>query len=371
MTSAINRIKGQVVYFYAIDVAYDMVRTPIRSVLGHPVAAVSPSTERRAPREEFFYKPMTVKLPAQEGQAPWGRVSIQRELRLFTVGAISIRCTVAFEVDSLARLNRYESLLVDGLPLQSHVLKLAGQVSEELASVYIDRVARPRIDESYTTFCIESPGVLDGLSPDAVTWLRNNAPAVAGLLNFEPNPDKLSTLEIQDTLGRPLSYYRHDLAVLDWEVGLLLDEPGQFEPALHIIELANVQLAELGAYDRLLDAGLQRAYRDLSAGGILSRSRILTALRELRVDLARLSDEMSNTTKFIGDWHVARLYQCLSERYHLADWRRTVDEKQKTLDELYQILKQDRINVWMMVLEVAIVALFVIEVVRIFVTGAG
>jgi hypothetical protein len=62
------------------------------------------------------------------------------------------------------------------------------------------------------------------------------------------------------------------------------------------------------------------------------------------------------------DWHLARIYQGLSARFHLAEWHKTVDEKLKTLDDIYQILQQDRNSRWMFVLEAAIVLLFVIDI---------
>jgi hypothetical protein len=69
--------------------------------------------------------------------------------------------------------------------------------------------------------------------------------------------------------------------------------------------------------------------------GMRSRGDIMRELREIRVDLARSSDELSNITKFFGDWHLARIYQNISARFHLADWHRTLEEKLKTLDSLY------------------------------------
>src|SRR5439155_979149 len=83
-------------------------------------------------------------------------------------------------------------------------------------------------------------------------------------------------------------------------------------------------------------------------------------LREIRVDLARLSDELSNITKFFGDWHLARIYENISARFHLGDWHRTIDEKLKTLANLYQLLQHDQTNRWMLMLEATIVLLFVI-----------
>jgi len=127
--------------------------------------------------------------------------------------------------------------------------------------------------------------------------------------------------------------------------------------------LANLQLAELEAYDRILDESLVRAYRDLTARSSRARATILRELREIRIDLARFSDELSNITKFFGDWHLARIYENISARFHLADWHKTIDGKLRTLDDLYQLLNSDQTNRWMLILEVTIVLLFIIDVV--------
>jgi uncharacterized Rmd1/YagE family protein len=95
----------------------------------------------------------------------------------------------------------------------------------------------------------------------------------------------------------------------------------------------------------------------------------LEDLREIRIDLARLSDELSNITKFFGDWHLARIYQGLAARFHLADWHKAIDEKLKTLDDLYQLLQADRNHRTMLILEMTIVLLFIIDVVMLFKGG--
>jgi hypothetical protein len=129
------------------------------------------------------------------------------------------------------------------------------------------------------------------------------------------------------------------------------------------MELCNLQLAELEAYDRILDDALERAYRDLSKPKVWRRADLTRELREIRIDLARFSDELSNITKFFGDWHLARIYENVSARFHLADWHRVIDEKVKMLDNLYQLLQHDRINRWMLILEMTIVLLFVIDLI--------
>ena len=104
-----------------------------------------------------------------------------------------------------------------------------------------------------------------------------------------------------------------------------------------------------------------RAYR--------KRREMLFELREIRIDLARYSDELSNITKFFGDWHLARVYETISSRFHLGEWHRGVNEKLKTLDNLYQLLQHDQSNRWMLVLEAMIVVLFILDLIMIFSSG--
>src|SRR5260370_42043601 len=93
------------------------------------------------------------------------------------------------------------------------------------------------------------------------------------------------------------------------------------------------------------------------------RNVVMRELCEIRMDLAGFSDEMSNITKFFGDWHLARIYENISARFHLSDWHRTIDDKLQTLEDLYQLLNHDRTNRWMLLLEVTIVLLFMIDLV--------
>jgi hypothetical protein len=200
----------------------------------------------------------------------------------------------------------------------------------------------------------------------AEEWLSANRRDVAALLTEEPDPKHLSDQEAEESTGKYFSYYERDLVVMDWDAALVIDEPRYFDEVLYIMELANLQLAELEAYDRLLDAAVDRSYRDLSVTRFRGAPGVQRELREIRVDLARLSDELSNITKFFGDWHLARIYKGLADRFHLSDWHRTIDEKLKTLDNLYQILRSDQNNRTMIILEAMIVLLFIIDLVVLF-----
>jgi hypothetical protein len=302
-------------------------------------------------------------LPTIEKQTRQGLTTIKRAVKVFSVGAISIQIRVPFEIDRLEDLVSLYDFGIGNGSLDAEVNDLSEEVRKELEPLCIRPVSQLGKGESYVVFCIyEVPTSADGTGNRTEDWFLANRRQIGALLAQEQNAARLSEQEINESTERYLSYYDNDLVVVDWNAALVVGEQAGLDEILHVIELSNVQLLELGAYDRVLDVSLEQAYRDLDRCGVALRREVQRNLREIRVDLARLSDELLNTTKFFGDWHLARIYQTLSGRFHLGDWHNIIDVKLKTLGELYQLLHQDWINFWMVVLEATIVLLFVIDV---------
>lgn len=369
------RYSGRIAYLYAFDIAYEMSRAPLEKLCGQSVAQFQVDTNKRAPRQLFFYRPQMVQLPALERMGPHGAMRVERQVKIFPIGAISITMNLAFDVPGLGELVKYHDLrYAGGGSMHEDVMVTMEEVRRELGPHLVRPVEKPADEEAYTVFCITSSldgmteGGEDGEHVTAEGWLEANRRQVAAVLTEEPDLVHLSSQEAEESTSRYLSYYDHDLVVVDWDAALIVDEPRYIDEMVYLMELSNLQLAELEAYDRMLDVVMDRAYRDLAVRGLAkwSGNRTLAELREIRVDLARLSDELQNITKFFGDWHLARIYQAVSGRFHLAEWHKTIDEKLKTLGDLYQLLQADRNNRYMLVLEVLIVLLFVVDLVLIF-----
>jgi hypothetical protein len=358
--------RGEVAYIFSFDLAYDIRREAVPTLLGQPMQEYAIGQSKRSPKRLFFYQPQTVCLPPVQRQVGGQTVEIRRTVKLYTVGALSVQVRVPFQAQGLADLVNYHDLAFADGTLANEVKELAEAARKELADVFIRPVETLGEGEAYTVFCLHGlPAGPDGQIVNAQDWLHANQRAVAGVLTQEEDAAYLSEQEAAETTDQFLSYYEDDLVVVDWDAALVVEDPDDLEDILHIMELANVQLAELAAYDLTLDSVLDASYRQMAHWTRRTGSRTRRDLREIHVDLARLSDELGNTTKFFGDWHMARIYQCLAGRFHLDDWRRFIDEKLRTLGDLYEAAQQDRFNQWMFALEVSIVVLFVIDLVLI------
>ncbi len=356
--------RGEVVYIYAYDIAYDIKNEPVEKVLTQPTKDYLVGPSKRIPRQMFFYRPRMAEFAPEKRVLRNGQtVEIRKSVKIFGVGAMTVQVRVPFAVDRLEDLVGYHDLRFTERRLEEEVAEFAESVRKDLAPYCVRPVQALMQAEAYTVFCLTClPGVA-GQGVRAEDWLTANRRRVAALLMQEENAEALSEQEVCESTGLFLSYYGDDLVVVDWDSAIVVGQQDALDDVLHIMELANVQLVELAAYDRVLDEALQLAYSDVNRQKVRSTGAMLLNLRELRIDLARLSDELSNITKFFGDWHLAKTHRNLADRFHLADWQRVIGEKTRTLDGLYQILLQNRFNSWMFVLEVTIVLLFIIDLV--------
>jgi hypothetical protein len=313
-----------------------------------------------------------VRLPPLERFGPHGPLRLERTVKLLPVGAISITVRVPFEVERIEDLVVYHDLRFnDGVWLYDEVRDLAEQVRRELAGYYVRPVQQLGEEEAYTVFCINGPLKLeDGSVVGAEEWMQANRRAIAGLLTEERDPSCLSWQEAEESSGKYFSYYENDIVIIDWDAAVIVDEPRYFDEVLYIMELANLQLAELEAYDRILDDAVERSYRDMAAASRfwrLNTGPVQRELREIRIDLARLSDELSNITKFFGDWHLARVYLAARERFYLDQWRSSVERRLGQLDQLYGVVQSEVYGQRMFWLELLIVIFFAIDLLAIFV----
>ena len=249
--------------------------------------------------------------------------------------------------------------LENGQTLDTVALKLCAEVCDSLRDLMVGRTEFPPPPEAYTVFCLTD---LAG-AKDVNRWLGEQRREVAGLLT-ETAADQLSEAQVAEVLRIQRSFENTDLAVIDWDAALVVDLTGYVDDVLYALELANLQLEEFRVMDRRLDTYLDRAYDDLERrrlplfGGA---TKTLRHLRRFRVDVAKLTDEVTHITKFFGDWHLARVYLGARDRFYLDQWRASVEQRLAQLDKLYSVVHTEVNEQRMLWLEVIIVIFFAMD----------
>lgn len=354
-------MQGEVVYFYAFDVANEISTAGVREILGQTPTPLDIRSDSTYPKDVPLYKPLSISLPALEAKLG-GPVRIV--IHVFDVGVVNVSMRVAFDVPALADLIPYHNpLLAGGESFDQAAQRICVDVCRSLRN-HLVRGADPTLPEAYTIFCLTELGA----ETDASAWCLRERRHVAGLLTETP-AERLSDAQVDETLRINRSFARGDLAIIDWDASLVIDSDGYVEDVLYVLELANLQLEEFRVMDRRLDRYLERAYEDVERrrfpifGG---SNRITRSLRRLRMDVAKLTDEVTHITKFLGDWHLARIYLGARDRFYLDQWRQSVEQRIGQLDELYRVLHAETSELRMLWLEIAIVVLFVIDVAALF-----
>jgi hypothetical protein len=356
-------MKGEVVYLYAFDVANEIVTNKVQEILGRKPVAFEVRKDRPFPRDVPLYRPLTIEPPPLPGKLHGQPV--RGRIRVYEVGVVSIVMRVGFEASSLRDLLSFHNpRLENGQTLDQVSRELCDQVFHNLRNFMI-RSSSPSEPEAYTIFCLTDLGG----ATDVPRWLTEERRNVAGLLS-ETDPARLSEAQVAEVLRLNRSFESTDLVVIDWDAALVVDLSGYMDDVVYTLELANLQLEEFRMMDQTLDRYLNSAYDDLARrrfsllGG---DPKVLRVLRRLRVDLTKLADEVTHITKFLGDWHLARIFMAARERFYLDQWRTSVDQRLAQLDRLYSVVHAEINERRMFWLEIIIVIFFAIELVGTFV----
>ncbi len=359
---------GEVIFQRIFDLGGTLHMPQARKCLGDLAAlgrGVQPS--RAAPEYMNYTAPIAIDLTSlhldlvdEDGRPA------QVSARLYEVGALAIMLRLTAREERLMDLSRYPTM-----PLYRNGQAVKRQQISGLILETLKPLLRPAMDEvfdvpiepePYTTY------VLTETTAPAETLFKEQRAQIAALLISEPYPDKLSSSEIDDTLKNWTSYYKEDLVAADWDAAFMVEPSGQYDDILYIFEVANLQLLALRKYDVYLDQTLDKGYDEydrLSKGPPVSTGSARDMVRELsevRMDLAKVTDEVANTAKFFGDWYGARVYMGLAGKLHIADYHRIVEEKLATLNELYQSVLAEIDRRQSLVLEITVILLIVIEV---------
>jgi hypothetical protein len=222
------------------------------------------------------------------------------------------------------------------------------------------------LSEDYLVFSVTG---LTG-HPTAEALLAQRSEEITLLVRGERQA--LSRQEQDEILRNRLSYLADDLVIPTWNAAFVYDsEPGA-QAALEIFEFANSQLLEFRYYDDLLDHELGGIYSQLQRKarfGTLGGRGYVRAARQLHalfIDVNEITDRTQNALKMIGDIYAARLFHLVAARLGVALWKASVEEKLKTLDDIYRFAVEQVSIARGHFLELTIVLILVFELVLFF-----
>jgi hypothetical protein len=172
----------------------------------------------------------------------------------------------------------------------------------------------------------------------------------------------------QDLLRQKYSYYADDLVVLTWDRAFIYEPRGDSD-VIDVLEVANAQLLEMRYYDELLDGELPRMYDLVAttqrAGGLTSSRRLARLARRLYAlvaEVTELTEKVDNALQVTEDVYLARIYTAALDLFRVPLVGAAVDRKLSIIRDTYAALYDEASGARAELLEVAIIALIVVEI---------
>jgi hypothetical protein len=350
-------VSGHITAFFLFDVADAIDLAGVQRELGGVKSRLAPKPTT-PPYVQYRQPPITI-----EGHiidmAEAAGFSVR--FKAFDYGVISVALTrpVSGTWDEWVTLGRacYENA---ALP----------KAAEHLARTLVRRIAtaitklRPDLlAEDYVVFTatqLDDPASSESL-------IASRGGTIAQLLRGERSP--LSAEERDEILRHRISYFADDLVIPTWNSAFIRDTESGAQAAIEILEFANSQLLEFRYYDQLLDAELARIYPQLQREGWLYNwlarryTRAVRQVHSLFIDVNELTDRTENALKIVGDVYAARLFALAAARLGLNQWKDSVQEKLRTLADIYRFAVEQTSMARGEVLEIIVVLILVIELV--------
>ena len=359
---------GRLFALFSFDVGYEIALENLRAALpaDERPDGVAVASRKVAPaRVQYATPPLMVPLGTREVRLLGRPVSVGVTLRIHEFGAVTVLFGMPFDGQDCTRL-----------PALTAALTTEGALEADARAAL--REAFPRIAPAITRPGLDAHGLVEDYyviqvsrfdpPADAAALLGLHRDLLARIVHCEP--EALSGSETDEVLRTAVTYTPADLVVTDWNVALVYDED-DYEDALHVLELLNVQLLELRFLDGMLDRRIGALYEHVSRRRRLFSFRRevvrVRELSELRLDTATLRERMINALKLIGDLYLTKIHARTAERLHIAEWQRAVDGKLELVQKISDVIGTRAATARAELLELTIILLIALEIALFFV----
>ena len=356
-----DTLHGQIVALYLFDVAEAINLQAAASLIGGVRAKFAPKPATPA-YVQYQQPPLWIEGAALDVVPIDGfRVGV----KLFDYGVISLRLTRDFH-GSWRELAEAAHQIIENEALERQAEQACRGVADKLTDAMVDR-RESTLSEDYLVFAVnelDTPHTADEL-------VERHGDVIASVLRGERAA--LSRQERDEILRHRISYLADDLVIPTWNAAFVYDTPAGTLAALEIAEFANSQLLQFRYYDELLDNALAGIYarmqrRERWYDAFLGRhyARAARQVHALFIDVNELTDRSENALKIVGDVYAARLFGLFGARLDLARWKTDVNNKLKTLDDIYRFSVEHLGMVRGEFLEATIVAILIFELILFF-----
>jgi len=345
--------EGIVMSYWCFDVGNDIKTEEIERVLGKRAEKVQLTFERLTP-EYIQYK--TPPLFMRVGREKINNKEWAVDLKIYDFGVVTVRFWTEIRGTTKETTRLLEKSETE---LKRKVFAVLKKVMEDIKE-YIVKPA-VEVEKSFSNYEIFFVNKFErDWKPKEI--VKRFGDEIAQFLRYEDK--KFSESEIRDVLKSPLSYYIDDLTVIDFKSAFVYD-PRKSYDVPDVLEYAIIELTELRVYDDLLDSVLETTYEELSKKRFFAGGSVINKLSRIKLEVSEVKEKVENFIKLIDDSYLGKIYVAASNKFYLEKWKSSVKEKLDLLESLYT-KSWDRIqtmrNVW---LEVAIVALFVLDIILI------
>ena len=358
--------KGYLVLYFCYDIANEIALDKLEKVLGKKPVAEQLQLKRIAPEYiQYRAPPVRLKLGGRQVSLDTKKLKFLVDVKLYDFGTVTVRYWLPLHTP-LAQLKHIGSELVENKGLEKDANSIVDRLMADLKE-YLVNPTTEHESENYAVYYI----INFEKKIEAVELLKKHGNTIAAALCCEER--LLSEQELQDSIKTPLSYYPDDLVIIDWNAAFVYDPSFSYE-SLDVIEYAVIELLELRTYDTLLDTTLEHAYDDLAKHEKhwlfdSHLHRIMHNLSSTRLEVTDVIEKVENSLKLFGDLYLVKVYAAAAARFGLENWKHSLKDKLDTVMSTYGMLNDKLESRRMLFLEAIIVALFIIDLIFLYIFG--
>jgi len=350
----------RLLFLYDVAEAIDLRR--LRELLGPrggPVKGVFP---RRTPEYVRFEEAPIIEHiePVNLG----GGQRVACSLRYYSFAVLVVQLEIPFEGDWRAVLAQ-ASRWMDASDIDSHTREIGRRHLEQVASAII-RPTQDWLYESYFITSLEQAIQPGGEQAKGADLLADHPSELVQLVRGEFTP--LAPKTAAEILEASISYYPTDLVVVGSTAAVIYDRADDATATFQVLEYAKMQLLEFRYYDGLMTRLLSDVYDALETKRNLllqrwSLPRDAERFYTIRLDVMELTERIDNAIKFVSDVYYARVYRIAAARLGVTEYRNLVDEKLRTMGELYDFMVDQFNESRSFVLELAVAVMALLDVI--------